>query len=87
LFLCFFLTQIREQEGGIGPAYGRSWCQWDGRGGRERMKECEHGANTVYTMNVSGKMMLLKLFHEWGDKGIKENGREDEFKNDVFDIL
>jgi hypothetical protein len=33
------------------------------------------------------KLYMLKLFQEWGEKGMKENIRESEFKNDIFDIL
>jgi hypothetical protein len=33
------------------------------------------------------KRYLLKLFQEWGAKGIKESGRGAEFKYDIFDIL
>jgi hypothetical protein len=29
----------------------------------------------------------LKLFQEWGARGMEENGGADEFKFDVFDIL
>jgi hypothetical protein len=32
------------------------------------------------------KYDVLKLFQEW-QKGIKKNGREGEFKYNVFDIL
>jgi hypothetical protein len=31
-------------------------------------------------------MILLKLFEEWGEGGIKENGRRGEFKYDIFYI-
>jgi hypothetical protein len=30
---------------------------------------------------------LLKLFQEWGKKGIKEKGGGIEFKYDIFDLL
>jgi hypothetical protein len=33
------------------------------------------------------KRDLLKLFQEWGVKGIKENDRGGEFKYDLFNIL
>jgi hypothetical protein len=29
----------------------------------------------------------LKLFQEWGEEQIKENGGGGEFKYDIFDIL
>jgi hypothetical protein len=29
----------------------------------------------------------LKLSQEWGEEGIKGNGGEVEFKNDIFDIF
>jgi hypothetical protein len=29
----------------------------------------------------------MKLFQEWEEEGIKENGGEGEFKYDIFDIL
>jgi hypothetical protein len=34
-----------------------------------------------------GKLDLLKLFHEWGERSIKENGGGSEFKYELFDIL
>jgi hypothetical protein len=37
-------------------------------------------------MYVHGKMMLLKLFQEWG-KGVQKNGGGGEFKYDIFNIL
>jgi hypothetical protein len=29
----------------------------------------------------------LKLFQEWGERRIKENGGGDKFKYDIFDIV
>jgi hypothetical protein len=29
----------------------------------------------------------LKLFQEWGKRGIKENDGQDELKYDIFEIL
>jgi hypothetical protein len=33
------------------------------------------------------KQELLKLFQEWGKKGVKENDGGGKFKYDIFDIL
>jgi hypothetical protein len=46
--MSFVLNKIREQEGGIGPAWG-IWYQWEWGGDGERVWESEYGANTEYT--------------------------------------
>jgi hypothetical protein len=35
--------------GGLNKSCLGGWCQWEGRGGRERVWEGEYGANTVYS--------------------------------------
>jgi hypothetical protein len=41
----------------------------------------------VCVLYVNGKCYLLKLFQEWGERRMKENGSGGEFKYDIFDIL
>jgi hypothetical protein len=50
-FLFFSFTNIREQEGRIGPTVGDrgGWYQWEGEGVGEREWEGEYSSNTVYT--------------------------------------
>jgi hypothetical protein len=43
--------------------------QWEGVRGREMVKESEYGANTVYSMYINGKMILVEILQEWGGGG------------------
>jgi hypothetical protein len=38
-------------------------------------------------MYVNGKMSPVKLFQEWREEGIRENGGGGKFKHDIFDTL
>jgi hypothetical protein len=48
------------------------------------MQEGEYGTNTGYTCVQMEKM---KLFYQWEEGRIKENGGGGQIKFDVFDIL
>jgi hypothetical protein len=51
------------------------------------VKEGEYGAKYHVYMYVNGKMLSVETISGSGGWGTKENGGEDEFKYEIFDIL
>jgi hypothetical protein len=53
-----------------------------GGGYKEKVKEDECGGNLIYSCMNMEKWDMLKLFQEWGEKGIKEDDGGGEFNYD-----
>jgi hypothetical protein len=66
-----------QRTGGWNRSYLGRQYQWEGGRGGGMVKKGEYGANNHVHMSINGKKRyLLKLFQEWGQRGIKENGGE-----------